>query len=76
MLDRVLTETPFPASFRRLARFGGDPADFVEVGAGRRNVDVEDFGDNSRPAVDEVRPAVLDLQLSARFLATRLVEKD
>jgi len=48
----------------------------VELRTCRRNRDVEHFGNDLCPTVQEIGPAILDLEPAQVFLGLRLIEKD
>src|SRR6218665_2958226 len=60
---------------RRLPGLLRNAAQLPEPRAADRNLDVEDFGKHPAPAVDEVKPAVFDLQAALLRLAPGLLQK-
>ena len=58
-----------------LPRIGRDSGKLVELRSTGGNVDMEHLGDDSRPAVNEVNPAVFDLQSPGLFVGAGLTQK-
>jgi hypothetical protein len=55
-----------------LARRGGELAQAVELFPTHRDIEVKHLGNHPRPAMDEVRPAILNLEVARRGLSPGL----